>query len=87
MQLVSNVLLGLHAYTGCNTFSTFSGKHKGKPLKLMIKHEKYISNLASIGEKVEISASSFHALVEVGYKLYGVIRGISLVIVVTSIRH
>ena len=53
----------------------------------MIKHEKYISNLASIGEKVEISASSFHALVEFGYKLYGVIRGISLVIVVTSIRH
>ena len=53
----------------------------------MIKHEKYISNFASIGEKVEISTSGFHALVEFGYKLYGVIREISLAIVVTSSTH
>ena len=37
----------------------------------MMKHEKYISNFASVGEKVEISTSSFDALVEFGYELYG----------------
>ena len=48
MQLVSNALLGLHAYTGCDTVSTFSGKCKVKPLKLMMKNEKYISTFAYI---------------------------------------
>ena len=40
MQLVSNALLGLHAYKGCDTVSAFSGKGKVKPLKLMMKNEK-----------------------------------------------
>ena len=62
MQLVSNVLLGLHAYTY---------KGKVKSLKLMMKNEKYISTFASIGEEVEISTSSFDALIEFVYDLYG----------------
>ena len=61
MQLVSNVLLGLHAYTY---------KGKVKSLKLMMKNEKYISTFASIGE-AEISTSSFDALIEFVYDLYG----------------
>ena len=62
MQLVSNVLLGLHAYT-------YKGKVKSS--KLMMKNEKYISTFASIGEDVEISTSSFDALIEFVYDLYG----------------
>ena len=71
MQLVSNALLGLHAYTGCDTDSAFSGKGKVKPLKLMMKNGKYISTFASIGEKLEISISSFDALVELVCELFG----------------
>ena len=71
VQLVNNALLGLHAYTGCDTVSPFSGKSKVEPLKLMIKNEKNISTFASIGEEVEISTSSFNSLVEFVCKLYG----------------
>lgn len=62
MQLVSNVLLGLHAYT-------YKGKVKSS--KLMMKNEKYISTFASIREEAEISTSSFDALIEFVYDLYG----------------
>ena len=50
MQLRSNELFGLHAYTGCDTISAFSGKVKVKPFKLMMKNGKYISTFASMGE-------------------------------------
>ena len=71
MQLVTNTLLGLHAYACCDTVSAFSGKSKLKPLKLMMENEKYISTFAVIGEEVEISTSSFDALVEFDCELYG----------------
>ena len=48
MQLVSNALHGLHAFTGCDTVSAFSGKGKVKPLLLMMKNEKYITTFAAI---------------------------------------
>ena len=50
MQLLSNELFGLHAYTGYDTISAFSGKVKVKPFKLMMKNGKYISTFASMGE-------------------------------------
>lgn len=56
-------------HTGCDTVSAFSDKVK--PLKLMMKSEKYVSNSASIGKEVEISTSSFDALVEFVCELYG----------------
>lgn len=71
MQLVTNTFLGLHAYACCDTVSAFSGKSKLKPLKLMMENEKYISTFAVIGEEVEISTSSFDALVEFDCELYG----------------
>ena len=36
-------LLGLHAFTRCDTFSAFSGKGKTKPVKLMQKKNLYIN--------------------------------------------
>ena len=69
MQLTFNALLGLHAYTGCDTVSVFPGKNKVKPLKLMIKNEKYIRTFASIGEEVQISTSS--TLAEFVCEVYG----------------
>ena len=53
MQFIFNVLLGLHAHTGCDTVCVFHDKGNVKPLKLMIKNKKYISMFASVGEKVE----------------------------------
>ena len=32
---VSRALIGMHAYTGCNTVHAFAGKGKVKPLKLL----------------------------------------------------
>ena len=69
-MLVSDTLFGLHAYPGRDTVSAFSGKAKVKPLKQMMKNEKYISTFACIGE-VEISTSSLDALVEFFCELYG----------------
>ena len=71
MQLVSNALLGLHAFTRCDTVSAFSGKGKVKPLKLMMKNEKYISTFAAIGEEAEISTANFDAVEELVCELYG----------------
>ena len=70
MQFVSNVLLGLHAYTGCDTVCAFYDKGKVKPLKLMIKNKKYISTFVSVGEEGEISASCFNALIELACEQY-----------------
>ena len=35
-------LIGFHSFTGCNTINAFAGRGKVKPIKLMLKDEKYI---------------------------------------------
>lgn len=40
IELFSKSLLSLHAFTGCDTVSAFSGKGKLKPLKIMFKEPK-----------------------------------------------
>ena len=47
-------LLGLHAFTGCDTTSSFKGIAKLKPLKLMLKRDKYESVFAKLGESWEV---------------------------------
>ena len=58
MQLVFNALLGLHAFSDCDTISAFPGKGKVKPLNLTMKNEKYISTF----EEAEISTGNFDAV-------------------------
>ena len=51
VPLVSNALLSLHGFTGCDTVSAFSGKGKVKPMKLMLRNDIYIKLFATFGEK------------------------------------
>ena len=39
----SEALTGLHAFTGCDTISSFAGKGKTKPLKITKSQQKYFS--------------------------------------------
>ena len=48
-------LLGLHAFTGCDTVSAFSGKGKAKPVKLMLKENSYINLFNSFGNELSLS--------------------------------
>ena len=38
---VCKALIGMHAYTGCDTVSAFAGKGKAKALKLLTKSKLY----------------------------------------------
>ena len=49
-----SALLGLHAFTGCDTTSSFKGIAKVKPLKLMLKKSKFESEFAKLGESWEV---------------------------------
>ena len=48
-ELLSKSLLGFHAFTGCDTVSAFSNKGKVKPLKILLKNQKYMETFAEIG--------------------------------------
>ena len=47
-------LIGVHAITGCDTISAFSGKGKWKAVQLLQRSEKYVRAMASIGEEWEV---------------------------------
>ena len=42
-------LIGLHAITGCDTVSTFTGKGKVKALKLLMKNRTYVDAFMDLG--------------------------------------
>lgn len=48
-------LLGLHAFTGCDTVSSFAGKGKISALNLLHKHPQHIETLRTLGSSWEIS--------------------------------
>ena len=52
---VSETLLGLHAFTGCDTASAFHGRGKVKAFRLMLKHD-FVSTFKSLSQK----AGKFH---------------------------
>ena len=52
-------LIGVHAITGCDTISAFSGKGKWKAVQLLQRSEKYVRAIASIGEEWEVSEDTF----------------------------
>jgi len=47
----------LHAFTGCDTVSSFSGKGKSKAVKLLLKESAYIDLFSSFGNKPSLSES------------------------------
>jgi len=67
---VANALVGLHAFTGCDTVSAFSGKGKVNPLKLASKNEIYISLFANIGTQLYLSEDTFSMVQQFTCDLY-----------------
>ena len=57
-DLLSKSLLSFNAFTGCDTVSAFCGKRKLKPLKVIIKNQKYINEFPEIGDEPGIQMSN-----------------------------
>ena len=51
---VMKALLGFHCFTRCGTVSSFAGRGKLKPLKLLFKNSEYIDAFSSLGEDIEL---------------------------------
>ena len=64
-------LLGLHAYTGCDSTSAFKGRGKIKPLKALQGAPKFVPVLAKLGDEWEVSDESLDGLEEFCCLLYG----------------
>ena len=52
---IGEAILGLHAFTGCNTVSAFAWKGKVKALNVMLKSEIYITTFISLGTSWQLS--------------------------------
>ncbi len=52
---ISEALIGLHAFTGCDTVSAFAGHGKLKALKLLKKNKDYMEIFSKLGESWELS--------------------------------
>ena len=64
-------LLGLHAFTGCDTTSALKGIGKLKPIKLLQKHQKFEEPFRRLGESWEISGEVLKDIETFTCKLYG----------------
>ena len=65
-------LIGVHAITGCDTISAFSGKGKWKAVQLLQRsQEKYVRAMASIGEEWEVSEDAFQDTEALVCQIYG----------------
>ena len=49
VQTLCDAVLGLHAFTGCDSISSFSGKGKVRALKLMLKNKTYVDMFSLFG--------------------------------------
>ena len=55
IQLLLKSLISLHALTGCDTTSSFSGMEKVKPIKVMLKNQSYIEEFAAFRDVLTVS--------------------------------
>lgn len=65
-----SALLGLYAYTGCDTVSAFAGKGKLKAMKLLVAETEYIDLLCKVGKSMELDEEMFSKLEEFTCHLY-----------------
>ena len=54
-----SALLGLYAYTGCDTVSAFAGKGKLKAMKLLVAVTEYIDLLCKVGKSMKLDEEMF----------------------------
>jgi hypothetical protein len=64
-------LMGLHAFTRCDTTSAFKGIGKVKPIKKMQKMPKFVQFLANMGVSWDVSDALINGLEEFTCALYG----------------
>ncbi|KAL8572154.1 hypothetical protein ACOMHN_057829 [Nucella lapillus] len=67
---VCTALLGLHAYTGCDSVSSFAGKGKVAALKMLKSNENVQQAFSDLGKDWELSGELFKKLEQFTCKLY-----------------
>ena len=67
-------LLGLHAFTGCDSASAFKGKGKVKAIKLMLKDDQALKAAAALGNDWTLSEDVIDGLQRLTCQLYGMRR-------------
>ncbi|KAL8624539.1 hypothetical protein ACOMHN_005841 [Nucella lapillus] len=67
---VCTALLGLHAYTGCDSVSPFAGKGKVAALKMLKSNENVQQAFSDLGKDWELSGELFEKLEQFTCKLY-----------------
>ncbi|KAL8594843.1 hypothetical protein ACOMHN_016084 [Nucella lapillus] len=67
---VCTALLGLHAYTGCDSVSSFAGKGKVAALKMLKSNENVQQAFSDLGKDWELSGEFFEKLEQFTCKLY-----------------
>ena len=55
-------VIGIHALTGCDTVSAFSGKGKWKAVQLLLKNESYVTAMAQLGKTWTWSDVTFNTI-------------------------
>lgn len=65
-----NALLGLHAFTRCDSTSCFKGKGKLNPIKLIESNPRFEDTFVEVGEQWEVSADLKKGLEEFTCRMY-----------------
>ena len=69
-QKVCEAFLGMHAFTGCDSVSPFSGRGKVKALKLLMDNENFQDTFRQIGESWTLSPDILLSLEDITCNLY-----------------
>ncbi len=67
---ICDSLIGLHAFTGCDTVSAFAGRGKVSALKLMKKNTTFQETFHQLGQSWDLSPQLFQKLEEFTCRLY-----------------
>ena len=70
-NIALKAILGFHAFTGCGTVSTFCGKGKIKPPKVLLKNQTYMVTFASIVQTSDLTDEKLDVLQEFACDMYG----------------
>jgi hypothetical protein len=67
---ICDALVGLHAFTGCETVSAFAGRGKLSALKQMKADKTYQEAFSQVGQSWEVSAELFQRLQDITCHIY-----------------
>lgn len=71
-ESMCKALVGLHAFSGCDSISSFSGKGKRTMYSLVKKHPDCLTAVQELGNSFEVSEGLIHKLETFVCRLYGV---------------